>query len=124
MSKKILIIEDSQMIVHTLKDLFEKKGYEVITASNGQEGLDLYRTQGCDVILLDIKMPGMDGLKVLEAIRDEEREKGIIKGFGHVRIIMLTASNQDWTEALAYGCDDYILKPYNAEKLLKKINAK
>jgi len=123
MSKKILIVDDEPVSITMLKRTLEKNGYEVITASNGQEGLEAYHAQPFDLIILDAMMPGIDGLKVLETIRKEEESKGTPHDKG-IHIIMLTSLKEAWMEAFCRGCDDYLVKPYDVSKLLKKIGEK
>ena len=113
---KILIVDDEPNIVETLKARLEANDYEVFTASNGSEGLQIALDERPDVILLDIIMPVMDGHEMLEAFRREP-------GSCNSSIIMLTAKHQieDIERASDSGIDDYIIKPFDMSKLLEKI---
>ncbi|MDD5216954.1 MAG: response regulator [Candidatus Omnitrophica bacterium] len=87
--RKILVVDDDEQIVDFLKQRLEYHHYEVLTAFNGKEAIRVFGAKSPDLILLDIKMPQMDGLKVLETIRKEETSKGFSLGKG-VPVIMLT----------------------------------
>lgn len=116
--KKILVIDDEPNIVQTLQDRLEMNEYRVFTAHNGREGLDKFEREKPDVILLDVIMPVMDGLEMLETLR--KRPDG-----QDVSIIMLTARSQtqDIARANACGIDDYIVKPFDLSELLAKIES-
>ena len=113
---KILIVDDEPNIVRTLKDRLEMNDYNVITATNGKEGLEQAVDEKPDIILLDVIMPVMDGLEMLEAMsRTSECED--------ISVIMLTARSQtqDIARAKACGIEDYIVKPFDLSELLEKI---
>jgi DNA-binding response OmpR family regulator len=114
--RKILVVDDEPNIVQTLKDRLEMNDYDVITACNGKEGLDLAISDQPQVILLDIIMPLMDGHEMLEALRKNQKGKDI-------SVIMLTARSQteDIVRANACGIEDYIVKPFDLSELLEKI---
>lgn len=113
---RILIIDDEPDIVRTLQDRLEMNGYSVITATNGTEGLEKAVSEKPDIILLDVIMPEMDGLEMLEALRKHPEGK-------NVAVVMLTARSQpqDIARAKASGIDDYIVKPFDLSSLLEKI---
>ncbi len=113
---KILVIDDEPNIVQTLQDRLEMNDYEVLTAGNGKEGLELALQEHPDVILLDVIMPVMDGHEMLEALRKQPDGNDI-------SVIMLTARSQtqDIARANACGIDDYIVKPFDLSELLEKI---
>jgi DNA-binding response OmpR family regulator len=115
---KILVIDDEPNIVQTLQDRLEMNEYRVFTAHNGRDGLDKFEREKPDVILLDVIMPVMDGLEMLETLR--KRPDG-----QDVSIIMLTARSQtqDIARANACGIDDYIVKPFDLSELLAKIES-
>jgi two-component system response regulator ArlR len=115
---KILVIDDEPNIVQTLQDRLEMNEYRVFTAHNGRDGLDKFEREKPDVILLDVIMPIMDGLEMLETLR--KRPDG-----QDVSIIMLTARSQtqDIARANACGIDDYIVKPFDLSELLAKIES-
>ena len=113
---KILIVDDEPNIVRTLKDRLEMNEYDIITASNGQEGLERAIKDLPDIILLDVIMPLMDGLEMLEALRRRPE-------CADIAVIMLTARSQtqDIARAKSCGIDDYIVKPFDLSELLEKI---
>ncbi len=115
---KILVIDDEPNIVQTLQDRLEMNEYKVATANNGMKGLEVFEREHPDVILLDVIMPIMDGLEMLEALR--KRPDG-----QDVSVIMLTARSQtqDIARANACGIDDYIVKPFDLSELLEKIES-
>ena len=113
---KILVVDDDPNIVRTLRDRLERHGYEVLTASNGREGLEMALQDKPDVVLLDIIMPIMDGHEMLEALRRQP--------FGEEpSVIMFTARSQkqDISRANAAGIDDYVVKPFDLGELLERI---
>lgn len=113
---KVLVVDDEPKIVQTLQDRLEMNGYEVLAAYDGREGLDMAVDHKPDVILLDIIMPFMDGLQMLEMLREND-------GCQNIPVIMLTARSQpsDMERAKKAGIEDYIVKPFNFKELLEKI---
>jgi DNA-binding response OmpR family regulator len=113
---KILVVDDDPNIMRTIRDRLEKNGYDVITASNGRDGLEMALDEKPDVVLLDIIMPIMDGHEMLEALRRQP--------FGEEpSVIMFTARSQakDISRANASGIDDYVVKPFDLGELLERI---
>ena len=115
---KILIVDDEPNIVQTLQDRLEMNEYDVVTACNGQEGLEQAINESPDVILLDVIMPVMDGHEMLEALRKQP-------GCEDISVVMLTARSQtqDIARANACGIEDYIVKPFDLSELLEKIES-
>ena len=115
---KILIVDDEPNIVRTLKDRLEMNDYNVITGSNGKEGLERAIEDKPAIILLDVIMPVMDGLEMLEALRQHSK-------CDDIAVIMLTARSQtqDIARAKACGIEDYIVKPFDLSELLEKIES-
>ena len=113
---KILVVDDEPKIVQTLKDRLEMNEYHVLAAYDGKEGLDSAIENEPDIILLDILMPVMDGLEMLEALRRNP-------DCGDIPVIMLTARSQaqDIERAKASGIEDYVVKPFEISELLEKI---
>ncbi|MHC5083091.1 MAG: response regulator transcription factor, partial [Planctomycetota bacterium] len=105
---KVLVVDDEPNIVQTLKDRLEMNEYVVVTACNGDEGLQAAEEEAPDLILLDVIMPIMDGHEMLEKLRDQEWGTDI-------SVIMLTARSQaqDIARAKACNIDDYIIKPFD-----------
>lgn len=111
---KILIIEDEIGIANFLKQGLEEEGYEVLTASNGQSGIDLALSVDVDLILLDWMLPKVTGIEVCKTIRKTNL---------NVPILFLTAKDtvQETIEGLQAGANDYIKKPFSFEELLERI---
>lgn len=116
--KKILIVDDEDHIRELLKFNLEKSGYNVYTANDGLEGLQLAREKQVDLILLDLMLPGMDGFEVCKEIRKDN----IIS---NVPIIMLTAKSEEIDKILGLelGADDYITKPFSIRELSARVKA-
>lgn len=115
MKEKILIIEDDEGILRFLRRGLAFESYQVETAVDGQEGLNLVREWHPDLIILDWMLPGMDGLEVCRRIR----------AGGAVPILMLTAKDmiQDRVQGLDAGADDYMVKPFELDELMARIRA-
>lgn len=113
---KILIVDDEPDIRDILKIILTQENYEVIEACNGQEGLDLAKTKSPDLIILDYKMPKLDGREVCLQLK-----KDIL--LRHLPIIMLTGKGElsDKVKGLDAGADDYIVKPFEPQELLARI---
>ena len=117
-TEKILIIEDDPEIQEMLKFAFAREGWKLLQASTGEEGLKLLRDKGADCIILDIMLPGMDGLKTLKKIREDKRSQTL-------PVIMCTARGEeaDIIAGLELGADDYVVKPYSPRVLAARIRA-
>jgi two-component system phosphate regulon response regulator PhoB len=115
---RILIIEDERGLVQTLTWYFNREGYETIVAADGQEGLRKAQTMAPDVVLLDLMLPGMNGLDVCRELRSSERTKGI-------PIIMITAKAEETDQIVGFsmGADDYVTKPFSNKVLLQRVKA-
>jgi two-component system alkaline phosphatase synthesis response regulator PhoP len=116
MMTKILIVEDEPNMVAGLRDNFEYEGYQVITASNGEEGLDRALADSPDLVLLDVMMPKKSGLDVCKELKAKRPS---------IPIIMLTARGQevDKVVGLELGADDYVTKPFSIRELLARVKA-
>lgn len=112
---KILVVDDEQVLVKGVKFNLENEGYAVETAYDGATAVELAKTGGFDLILLDLMMPEVDGLTACMRIRE----------FSNVPIIMLTARGEDTDKLLGfeYGADDYVTKPFNILELKARIRA-
>ncbi len=117
MSKKILLVDDEPSILLSLEFLMDQAGYDVYTATDGDEALQAVREKLPDLILLDIMMPKRDGFEVCQIIRTNPEWK-------ETKIILLTAKGRevDQEKGLALGADDYITKPFATQELIKKVN--
>ena len=115
---KLLLVEDNEMNRDMLSRRLIRKGYEIVMAVDGQEGVDMAKSELPDLILLDMSLPVMDGWQAARAIRGDEATKAI-------PIIALTAHamSGDREKALDAGCDDYDTKPVELKRLLGKIEA-
>ena len=113
---KILLVDDEPDIVDTIQCRLEANNFDVVTASNGQEGLDKASDEKPDLILLDTNMPVMNGHEMLEHIKKRPDLKGI-------PVIMCTAlcEAHDIAAASAYGVADYVTKPFDYTDLIEKI---
>jgi two-component system alkaline phosphatase synthesis response regulator PhoP len=117
-NEKILIVDDEKDILEFLKYNFEKEGYAVHTASNGNEGKSLAFKNKPDLIILDIMMPGMDGVELCKELRESP-------DFAETLIIFLTARGEDYSQIAGFevGADDYITKPVKPRVLLARVKA-
>ena len=115
MAKKVLIIDDEAKIVQICQDYLKAAGFSVITSLDGQGGLDKARKDKPDLILLDLMLPGMDGLDICRELRKES----------NTPIIMLTAKGEtdNKVSGLKAGADDYITKPFEMKEVLARIEA-
>jgi len=114
---KILVIDDEVDIVDTVSFMLRSRGYDVITASDGGEGLTKAMVEHPNLILLDIIMPVMDGFEVCFKLkRDKDAKK--------IPVIMITArgDNEAVVKARSVGADDYIVKPFSLPTLISKMN--
>ena len=115
MNKTILIIEDELKIRFLLRDYLKTEGFNVLEASDGDEGLFVFKNNKVDLILLDIMMPKIDGITVLETIRT----------VSNLPIILLTAKGQEEDKLFGYemGADDYVTKPFSPRVLTARVRA-
>jgi len=116
--ESILVVEDEEDIRELLKYNLEKEGYQVFGAAMGEEALQVIRNRLPDLILLDLMLPGIDGLEVCRRIKGEAQTQ-------HLPIIMLTAKGEeaDIVTGLELGADDYITKPFSPRVLLARLRA-
>ncbi|MCI0459916.1 MAG: response regulator [Gemmataceae bacterium] len=115
---RLLLVEDNEMNRDMLSRRLQRKGYEIILALDGQQGIDLAREHRPDLILMDMSLPVVDGWEATRRLKAEEATKGI-------PVIALTAHAMagDRAKALEAGCDDYDTKPIELANLLSKIEA-
>ena len=114
---KILIVEDEPGLVQTTQERLEMSGYGVITASNGKEGLARAIEEEPDIVLLDVNMPVMDGLEMLEVLRKDQEGKSPV-----VMMVTVRSEREDIARAEAYGVEGYIVKPFELGALVEKID--
>jgi DNA-binding response OmpR family regulator len=112
---RVLLVDDEPPIVDLVRGYLEREGWEVLTASDGQEGLALARRHQPDVVILDLMLPGLDGV---EACRE-------LRTFSNAFVVMLTARSEevDKLVGLAVGADDYMTKPFSPRELVARIKA-
>ena len=118
MSKKILIVDDSNTVVMMQRMVLAKHAYEVVTATNGEEAIGIAVRERPDLILMDVVMPKMDGFEACKRIRQETV-------IGMVPIIMVTTRGEmvNVEKGFESGCNDYVTKPINPTELLTKVRA-
>lgn len=114
MANCILVIDDEQDIRQLITLIFESAGYEVVQASNGQEGLDALERTNCDLVVLDIMMPELDGWEVCRLMKSRQRTKD-------VPVLILTVRSQPLDKVIGLEvvqADDYLTKPFEWHQLL------
>lgn len=116
--KTILTVDDEEHILELLKYNLEKNGFKVIQAENGEDAVNILKSNKVDIVLLDLMLPGIDGIEVLKYIRNNE-------SISKVPVIMLTAKNEEINTVLGLemGADDYIGKPFSLHELIARIKA-
>ena len=110
---KMMLVDDEERFLSTTKKLLSRKGIEALTAHSGREALEKLRTQNIHVVILDVKMPGMDGIETLKQIK---------KQYPVVEVIMLTGHGtmESAVEGLKSGATDYLTKPTDIDELIEK----
>ncbi len=110
---KIMLVDDEERYLSTTAKLIEKKGYKTLIALSGKEALGKLKTENVHVVILDVKMPGMDGNETLKAIKEQ---------YPLVEVIMLTghATVDSAVEGLKSGASDYLMKPVDVEDIIEK----
>lgn len=118
-NKTVLVVDDEPNIVTSLAFLLKKEGYSVVTAADGHQAIKQYQRHKPDIILLDVMMPGKDGLETSKSIR-------ALDSYSRTRIIFLTARGAATDRQLGYmsGADDYVVKPFDNQMILEKIEEK
>lgn len=112
---KILIADDDAQMLRAVRITLTARGYDVVSASDGKAALDAAISSHPDLIVLDLGMPGLNGIDVIEAVR----------GWSQVPILVVSGRSESWekVEALDAGADDYVTKPFSADELLARIRA-
>ncbi|UOB19895.1 response regulator transcription factor [Macrococcus armenti] len=116
MSQKVLVVDDEQSIVTLLQYNLEQSGFEVVTAFDGEDGLNKIFSEDPDIVVLDLMLPKMDGVEVCKAVRSEKNQ---------VPILMLTAKDDEFDKVLGLelGADDYMTKPFSPREVTARLKA-
>ncbi len=116
--EKILVIEDEPDILEVIQYNLAREGYEVLTAVNGEEGLAVVSREAPDLVILDLMLPGMDGVSICRHMREDPVTRDI-------SVIMATAKGEesDVVLGLGVGADDYIIKPFSPRELVARVQA-
>ncbi len=115
--KRILCIEDETEMIDLIRLILGRRGYEVLGANGGREGIEMVRSEKPDLVLLDLMMPDMDGWEVYQQMKSDESTR-------HIPVIVVTAKAQSIDRVLGLHIakvDDYIAKPFNPQELLASI---
>ena len=115
---KILVVDDSPTERHVLVELLTRKGYQVLTAESGEEGIEKAKSEQPDLVLMDVVMPGLNGYQATRTLARDDATK-------HIPVIVCTSKGQETDKiwGLRQGAQDYMVKPINPEELLAKIAA-
>jgi DNA-binding response OmpR family regulator len=116
MADKILVVDDEEEIRGLLGSFLEGQGYQVILASDGNEALDLVETENVQVIILDIKLPGLNGIEVCKSLKAQEKTRSI-------PVIIITGFGDNKLLALDVGADDFVNKPFDMADLLIRVRS-
>jgi two-component system response regulator (stage 0 sporulation protein F) len=116
-AKKILIVDDQAGVRRLLVEMFKEDGYITLVAANGYEAVELVRKEPPDLVLLDMKMPGIDGVETLRQIREIDQE---------IKVVMMTAYGELELvqQSIALGAAEHITKPFDINSLREKIKSK
>ncbi len=117
-SKKLLLIDDDPNLILLVKDYLEFRGYQVITAENGREALEILEQQVPDMIICDVMMPEMDGYALVEHVRKDPRTNWI-----PVLFLSAKGQSQDRVKGLNTGADVYMVKPFEPEELVAQVES-
>jgi two-component system alkaline phosphatase synthesis response regulator PhoP len=118
MKEKILIVEDDKDILKMVEYNLKKEGYRTVYARDGEDAVEMAHSERPDLVLLDLMLPGIDGLEVCKQLKKESKTAGI-------PVIMVTAKSQesDKVVGLELGADDYVTKPFSVRELLARVKA-
>ena len=116
MADTVLVVDDEEYVRELLKTFLTEMGYQVIVASHGEEALDLAKKERPQVIILDVKMPGIDGIETCRRLKSDE-------GTGVIPVIVATALRETLPEVLDAGANDFVTKPFHLTELLTRIRS-
>jgi DNA-binding response OmpR family regulator len=114
---KLLIVEDDQTISFMVREVLRHEGFETTAIAEGSDALDALRADPYDIVLLDVMLPGVDGISILRAIREDP-------ALSHIAVVLLTARSDDsstW-EGWKAGCDLYLSKPFDPDELVAALD--
>lgn len=115
--KKILLVDDEPNIIMSLEYTFKKQNFEVFIARDGQEALEILKSEQPDLIILDIMMPNVDGYATIESVKKNDK-------LTHCKVIFLSAKNKesDIEKGMQLGANAYMTKPFSIKKLVEQVN--
>jgi len=116
MGEKVLVVDDELEIRDLLGRFLTEQGYEVMVASNGEEALELAEKENPKAILLDIKMPGIDGIETCKRLKAKEKTR-------FIPVIMATALWDTYLDAIEAGAEDFVTKPFNLTELSHRVKS-
>ena len=113
--KRLLIVDDDELILEMLKDILEEEGLLIDAVLNGKEAFDKLESQKYDLVISDVRMPEIDGFKVLKHVKDN---------FKRTKVILMTGYTEEYdiSDALILGADDYLTKPFDDSKVIMAVN--
>ena len=114
MGQKVLVVDDEFEIRDVLSRFLTEEGYEIILASNGEEALELVERENPQVVLLDMLMPGIDGIETCKRLKENEKTR-------FIPVIMATALWDTLSEAIDAGAEDFVTKPFNLTELSHRV---
>lgn len=117
-NQQLLLIDDDPNLILLVKDYLEFRGFEVLTAENGQEALDILENETPDMIICDVMMPEMDGYAFVEKVRENDRTSWI-----PVMFLSAKGQSQDRVKGLGTGADVYLVKPFEPEELVAQVES-
>ncbi|MBS3809748.1 MAG: response regulator [Desulfobacterales bacterium] len=110
----VLLVDDEEEFVSTLSERLEIRGFDSKTATSGEQALSLFENHDFDAVVLDVKMPGMDGLEIMDHIKEKHPETPVILLTGY-------GSTKEGMEGMHKGAFDYLMKPLDIDELISKI---
>jgi DNA-binding response OmpR family regulator len=117
-SARILAVDDDEGLLQLEKDMLERQGYTVMMAETGPKAIELAQKELPDLVLLDVMMPGMDGIEVCRQLRQDPRTEGIL-----ITFVTARGKLQDKEDGFSAGGDDYLVKPFSMRELVLRVHA-